>query len=282
MSPAWQARVGQKWLMANEDPNSLNWTLFATPAVEIASIPGLSGYLLAQGALAQGSLRCHDQRHASAPCSSDSPDVGPGPVRLRVLEAGSARSSCRSTAASCGRPRRFRTCPVAATRRHRRRGIWWSGARFRRRPRSTISGQSDWKLFDRDLSMIDSGGSAKATKQAPAGAYLAVFGPAGPPPPWSSSRPLCVVGLRGSLPTRWCIRVCTTTRGVTVMRMTKFLIARSGRRNGGGGGSVGAGRGNRPGRRKPSRLLSLSGAEVEAAVVDSRRRRRAARPCGRR
>ena len=27
--------------------------------------------------------------------------------------------------------------------------------------------------------MIDSGGSASATKQAPAGAYLAVFGPAG-------------------------------------------------------------------------------------------------------
>ena len=43
----------------------------------------------------------------------------------------------------------------------------------------TISGQSDWKLFDADLSMIDSGGAATATKQAPAGAYLAVFGPAG-------------------------------------------------------------------------------------------------------
>ena len=43
----------------------------------------------------------------------------------------------------------------------------------------TISGQSDWKLFDNDLSPIDSGGSASATKQAPAGAYLAVFGPAG-------------------------------------------------------------------------------------------------------
>ena len=43
----------------------------------------------------------------------------------------------------------------------------------------TISGQSDWRLFDRDASMIDSGGSATATKQVPAGAYLAVFGPAG-------------------------------------------------------------------------------------------------------
>ena len=54
LSPAWQARVGQKWLLANEDPSSLWWTLYDTPAVEIASIPGLSGYLLAQGPLAQG------------------------------------------------------------------------------------------------------------------------------------------------------------------------------------------------------------------------------------
>ena len=43
----------------------------------------------------------------------------------------------------------------------------------------TISGQSDWKLFDAELSMIDSGGAETVTKQAPAGAYLAVFGPAG-------------------------------------------------------------------------------------------------------
>jgi hypothetical protein len=43
----------------------------------------------------------------------------------------------------------------------------------------TISGQSDWKLYDADLSMLDSGGADTVTKQAPAGAYMAVFGPAG-------------------------------------------------------------------------------------------------------
>jgi hypothetical protein len=45
--------------------------------------------------------------------------------------------------------------------------------------RLTVWGQSDWKLFDDALAMVDSGGGAVATKQAPAGAYLAVFGPAG-------------------------------------------------------------------------------------------------------
>ena len=53
LSPAWNARVGQKWLLANESPKSLNWTLADTPAVEISSIPGLSGYLLASGALVE-------------------------------------------------------------------------------------------------------------------------------------------------------------------------------------------------------------------------------------
>ena len=42
-----------------------------------------------------------------------------------------------------------------------------------------MSGQSDWKLFGESLSLIDSGESVSTTKQAPAGAYLAVFGPAG-------------------------------------------------------------------------------------------------------
>ena len=56
LSPAWQARVGKKWLLASEDPSSLWWTL-ATPAVDVQSIPGLSGYLLAEGAVVEfGSL----------------------------------------------------------------------------------------------------------------------------------------------------------------------------------------------------------------------------------
>ena len=53
LSSAWQARSAKKWLLANESPKSLNWTLASTAAVEIASIPGLSGYLLAKGALVE-------------------------------------------------------------------------------------------------------------------------------------------------------------------------------------------------------------------------------------
>ena len=43
----------------------------------------------------------------------------------------------------------------------------------------TVSGQSDWKLFDDGLGALGDGGSATVTKQVPAGSYLAIFGPAG-------------------------------------------------------------------------------------------------------
>ena len=51
LSPAWQRRVGHTWLLANEDPASGNWV--PSPAVDIDTIPGLSGYLLATGALVE-------------------------------------------------------------------------------------------------------------------------------------------------------------------------------------------------------------------------------------
>jgi len=43
----------------------------------------------------------------------------------------------------------------------------------------TISGQSDWKLFDGDLALVASGGDAPVTTHAPTGAYVAIFGAPG-------------------------------------------------------------------------------------------------------
>ena len=179
LSPAWQARVGKKWLLASENPNSLWWTLFDTPAVEITSIPGLSGYLVPQGPLAQ-----------SAPFDATTSDTV-GTMFLEIpIERGrdlfdfdfsmQAGEEYLSFASSVLRP--AATVPSLASGGNGvtigSRGL----AQWYKVPAAstlTISGQSDWKLFDADLSMIDSGGSVTATKQAPAGAYLAVFGPPG-------------------------------------------------------------------------------------------------------
>jgi hypothetical protein len=179
LSPAWQARVGKKWLLASENPNSLWWTLFDTPAVEITSIPGLSGYLVPQGPLAQ-----------SAPFDATTSDTV-GTMFLEIpIERGrdlfdfdfsmQGGEEYLSFASSVLRP--AATVPSLASGSNPvtigSRGF----AQWFKVPAAstvTISGQSDWKLFDADLSMLDSGGADTVTKRAPAGAYLAVFGPAG-------------------------------------------------------------------------------------------------------
>jgi CubicO group peptidase (beta-lactamase class C family) len=178
LSVAWQARIGKKWLLANESPESLTWT-YGPPAVEIASIPGLSGYLLANGALVE-----------SVPFDATTSDsLGTMFVEIPLgfgrdlydldfaMQGGEEYLSFKS---SVLRPAATvpDLSPGANAVTIGSQGLveWYrvpTGAAI------TISGQSDWKLFDDTLSMIDSGGGASATTQAPAGAYLAVFGPAG-------------------------------------------------------------------------------------------------------
>lgn len=144
--------------MANEDPNSLNWTLAGTPAVDIRTIPGLSGYLLADGALV-----------SSVPFDATTSDTV-GTMFLEVpllsgrdlfdfgfsLQGGdeylSFASSVLRPAATVPRlSSGSNTVPIGATGY-----VQWY--RVPEASRLTMSGQTDWKLFDDNLSMVDSGG----------------------------------------------------------------------------------------------------------------------------
>jgi hypothetical protein len=177
LSSAWQGRVGKKWLLANEDPSSLAWT--APPAVEFADIPDLSGYMLAKGALVE-----------SVPFDATTSDTL-GTMFLQVpLLMGrdlydfdfsqTDGSEWLSFSSSVLRP--AATVPDLTGGSNSvsigERGLV-SWHRVPDAAKLTISGQGDWKLFDANLSIVDSGGADTATKQAPAGGYLAVFGPAG-------------------------------------------------------------------------------------------------------
>jgi CubicO group peptidase (beta-lactamase class C family) len=178
LSPAWQARVGQKWLLANESPQSLAWTT-APPAIEIATIPGLSGYLLADGALVY-----------SVPFNATTSDTV-GTMFLQIpLNAGrdlydldfSTRDGDQLLSFSSSVLRPLATVPDltggSTTVTIGAQGLvqWY---RVPSASSLTVSGQGDWKLFDGDLSMLGSGGADTSTLQVPGGALLAVFGPAG-------------------------------------------------------------------------------------------------------
>jgi len=176
LSSTWQGRVGKKWLLANEDPSSNAWN--EAPAVEIADIPGLSGYLLATGALVE-----------SVPFDATTSDtVGTMYLEVPLLMGRdlydfdfSAVDGDELLSFSSSVLRPAATVPDLAGGSNPV-AIGSQGlVRWFRVPNAsklTISGQSDWKLFDPDLAIKDSGGAENATTQAPAGAYLAVFGPA--------------------------------------------------------------------------------------------------------
>ena len=178
LSPAWQQRVGAKWLLANEDPNSANWTL-GPPAVEIAAVPGLSGYLLAKGALVE-----------SVPFDTTTSDTR-GTMFLEVplvpgrdmydfdfstqdgQEWMSFSSSVLQPAASVPDLSAGANPVTIGAQGY----VKWF--KVPAASQVTLSGQADWKLFDDKLSMLGSGKGSTETVQAPAGSYLAIFGPAG-------------------------------------------------------------------------------------------------------
>jgi len=149
------------------------------PAVEIAAIPGLSGYLLARGALVE-----------SVPFDATTSDTL-GTMFLEIplgfgrdlydfeftMQDGEEYLSFDS---SVLRPEA--TVPSLATGGNAiaigPRGLvqWY---RVPNAASLTISGQSDWKLFDGDLALVASGGDAPVTTHAPTGAYVAIFGAPG-------------------------------------------------------------------------------------------------------
>ena len=179
ISPAWQARVGSIWLMANEDPASLNWTLSDKPGVEIASIPGLSGYLLATGALVESVPVDVKASDTVGSMFLEVPLV-PGRDQYDIEFSMQGGEEYLTFSSSVLRP--AATVPALAPGGNPVTIGPQGYVQWYRVPSAstlTISGQSDWKLFDGDLSHLDSGGDAAATQQAPAGAYLALFGPGG-------------------------------------------------------------------------------------------------------
>jgi len=179
LSPVWRNRVGSQWLLVNEDPSSIFWSFGGPPAVEIADIPGLSGYLQATGALV-----------ASVPFDAMTSDsfgsmfvevplmTGRDMYDFDFSQRGGQdylrfSSSVLQSAATVASLSAGTNAVTIGAEGH----VEWR--RVLSASRLTISGQGNWKLYDEKLSLLDSGAGATATTEAPAGAFLAVFGPAG-------------------------------------------------------------------------------------------------------
>jgi CubicO group peptidase (beta-lactamase class C family) len=172
--PAWSARIGQAWLLANENPESVAWEV---PALTFHAIPGLSGYLMADGAMV-----------GSVPFDAgNSPELGSmflqiplmagrdlydfdvarhGPEDVLQFKSSVLRQQATVPALTRG----------AVTIGSRGFAEWLTTAEEQT---VTVSGQAHWKTYDAQMSLVDSGGSSPAPVTVKARGFLVVFAPAG-------------------------------------------------------------------------------------------------------
>ncbi len=172
--PAWKARIGQMWLLANENPESIGW---ATPGLTFRAIPGLSGYLMADSGLL-----------GSVPFDAgDSPELGSmflqiplatgrdlydfnvvrhGPEDVLQFNSSVLRQQATVPALTRG------TVTIGT------RGFaeWLTSAQDQT---VTLTGQTHWKTYDALMSPVDSGSASPASVTLKAGGYLVVFGAPG-------------------------------------------------------------------------------------------------------
>lgn len=172
--PAWQQRIGQKWLLANENPASREWE---QPLLKFSEIPGLSGYLVAEGAIV--SFVPFD--------AATDPSLGSMFLQVPLMMgrdlydfsiAGHGGEDVLTFASSV--MRQVATVPQLS------KGPAAIGSRgfveWFTVPSDmsvTLSGQSAWKVFSEEFAPVDSGGSGVGEVTLKAGSYVALFGDPG-------------------------------------------------------------------------------------------------------
>jgi len=179
LSVAWQARVGQVWLLVTEIATSTLWG--APPTVSISDVPDLPGYV---GMAGDGS---GDAASLIDPGTSDTLGAmflviptAQGRDLADVVFMQRGGEEWLRTGSAVARPKA--SVPVLATGANavttgtEGYGEWRSVAAT---SSLAIAGADAWKLYDAHLAVLASGVGAAATVAAPAGAFLEIFSKAG-------------------------------------------------------------------------------------------------------
>ena len=177
LRPAWASRSGEVWLAVNEQPDSSTYTSNAGPLLIVNAVPGLEGWVTvttpAYGTQVVDSISDHlGAMFLQIPggCSRDLEDavvtqhgaeewIGWGSTLYRpqasvpALAAGANPVTIGSEGCA-----EWRTLPVAASLH--------------------ISAGTAWYLYDADMNVLGHGATLPVTADAPAGSFLALFGPA--------------------------------------------------------------------------------------------------------
>ena len=172
LSPAWQARVGKRWLVVDEIPGS---TIWAAPFTTLTTVPLLPGYLIGTGGLVV-------DPHASNTVASAFLVIPTANGRDQDDISMFTRGGHEWMTAA-GHPRMPQSAVLALTAGPNPVVTGPEGyAEWRHVVAASnlaVHGASEWKLFGSDLTLLDSGSGAASGIQAPAGSFLVIFAAAG-------------------------------------------------------------------------------------------------------
>ena len=176
LSPAWQQRVGDVWLMVNSRPQSDDWS--ALPAVTFTEIPGLPGYLWMSGATAPSPVdtQVSDDLGAMFVTVPNALGRDLNDVQVVAREDGDWLKIGRSVF------RPISTVPVLSGPSNTVRIDAADVAEWRTvtsAQTATMRGSGMWKAYSADGVAIGNGTVDGASVALPANAYLALFGAAG-------------------------------------------------------------------------------------------------------
>jgi len=174
--PAWDQRTNQTWLLANENPESVTWTA-GPPAITVKSIPGLQGYLLADGMVSTMPFNAAGSRSVGTMFLTIPYLLGRDMFDVTFTER--EGEEWLSFASSQLRP--AATVPRLAAGQNSVRIGGENFAEWRKIPAAgtlRLAGQQAWKIYDEDLALVDSGGANDDTADVLADSYVATFGDA--------------------------------------------------------------------------------------------------------
>ncbi len=174
---AWDQRVNQSWLLANEDPESVTWTA-GPPAITVKAIPGLPGYLLADGMVSAMPFNAAGSSSVGTMFLTIPYLLGRDMFDVAFTERGG--DEWLSFASSQLRP--VATVPRLAAGENSISIGAENFAEWRKIPAAgslRLSGQQAWKIYDQDFALVSSGGANAETADVLADSYLATFGDAG-------------------------------------------------------------------------------------------------------
>lgn len=176
LSPAWQARVGQRWLVVNEDAHSIPLVQGTPPQFRLDAIDGLPGYLLASAISTTAQIVNPAGSDTVARMFLKIPVNFGRDLSDVVIETHNGEEWVRY-GSTLFRPQA--SIPLLAAG-NSSVAIGSAGlAEWRQLPTEgtvTLTGASAWKLYDADLRLLTSGTGNGSTGIAPANAYLLLYG----------------------------------------------------------------------------------------------------------